>query len=203
MLQLPQERSLFIKLSSQCALLYREKVDYRRQMSVTRCPVVTRPGVVRSGTVEGHAVDNILLDTGCSRTLVHKKLVPEEKVQDAEAVAILCAHGDTVLYPLAKIWEADLLRLIEVEAAISETLPMSVLLGTDIPELPELLQSDRSKKSEVAFVVSTRAAGKKQKEAEMHHRRQKIWGVQPSAIDLHPSTSTDMPQMRVRIRMAG
>ena len=66
-----------VTIHPQCALLYREKVDYRGQMSVTRCPVVTRPGVVRSGTVEGHAVDNILLDTGCSRTLVHKKLVPE------------------------------------------------------------------------------------------------------------------------------
>ena len=59
------------------------RVDHRGQMSVTRFPVVTRPGVVRSGTVEGHAVDNTLLDTGCSKTLVHKKLVPEEKVQDA------------------------------------------------------------------------------------------------------------------------
>ena len=74
---------------------------------------------------------------------------------------------------------------------------MSVLLGTDIPELPELLQSDRSKKSEVAFAVTTRAAGKKQKkEAEMHHRRQKICGVQPSAIDLHPCTSTDATDER-------
>ena len=96
-----------------------------------------------------------------------------------------------MLYPLAKISLEVGGRLIEAYAAISETLLMSVLLGTDIPELPELLQSDRSKKSEVAFVVSTRAAGKKQKEAEMHHRRQKICGVQPSAIDLHPSTSTD------------
>ena len=173
------------------------RVDYRGRMSVTRCPVVTRPGVVRSGTVEGHAVDNILLDTGCSRTLVHKKLVPEEKVQDAGAVAIRCAHGDTVLYPLAKTSLVVGGRPIEVEAAISETLPMSVLLGTDIPELPELLQSDRSKKSEVAFAVTTRAAGKKQKkEAEMHHRRQKICGVQPSAIDLHPCTSTDATDER-------
>ena len=33
---------------------------------------------MRSGTVEGKYVKNILLDTGCSRTLVHQKLVPEE-----------------------------------------------------------------------------------------------------------------------------
>ena len=35
-------------------------------------------GIMRSGTVEGKYVKNILLDTGCSRTLVHQKLVPEE-----------------------------------------------------------------------------------------------------------------------------
>ena len=113
-------------------------------MTVTKCPVVPKPGVVKSGMVEGKAVDNILLDTGCSRILVHRRLVPETSVLDAEAVAIRCAHGDTVLYPLAKISLEVEGRSIEVEAAISETLPMSVLLGTDVPELPELLRGDRS-----------------------------------------------------------
>ena len=35
-------------------------------------------GIMRSGTVEGKYVKNILLDTGCSMTLVHQKLVSEE-----------------------------------------------------------------------------------------------------------------------------
>ena len=52
------------------------------------------------------------------------------------AVAIRCAHGDTVLYPLAKISLEVEGQSIDVEAATSETLPMSVLLGTDILELP-------------------------------------------------------------------
>jgi hypothetical protein len=57
-----------------------------------QCP--SQPGVVKSGVVEGH---NILLDTGCSRTLVHQNLVPESKIQEGEAIAIRCAYGDTVL----------------------------------------------------------------------------------------------------------
>jgi hypothetical protein len=36
-----------------------------------------KPGVSRPGSVEGCYVSDILLDTGCSRTLVKKDLVPE------------------------------------------------------------------------------------------------------------------------------
>ena len=79
--------------------------------------------------------------------------MPESKIQQGEAVAIRCAHGDTVLYPLAKISLE-----VAVEAAVSDTLPMTVLLGTDTPELAELLVGERSKGSEEAFAVTTRAA---------------------------------------------
>lgn len=57
----------------------------------------------KPGIVEGPGVSNILLDTGCSRTLVQKDLVPKEKLLDGAVVPIRCAHGDTVLYPLAKV----------------------------------------------------------------------------------------------------
>ena len=66
-------------------------------------PVVVQPGVVKPGMVEGKKVEDILLDTGCSRTMVHQKLVAKENIQDADVVAIQCAHGDTVLYPLANV----------------------------------------------------------------------------------------------------
>ena len=64
-----------------------------RQESQKKCPARMKPGVVKSGKIEGHIVDNILLDTGCSRTLVHRSFVSEDKIQDGEAVAIRCAHG--------------------------------------------------------------------------------------------------------------
>ena len=41
-----------------------------------------QPRVVRRGTVEGQKMNNILLDTGCSRTLVHQNLVPKEKMEE-------------------------------------------------------------------------------------------------------------------------
>lgn len=79
------------------------RVGVYGQVSVEKRPAQVKPGVVQSGKVEGCPVDNILLDTGCSRTLVYRKYVPENRIQEGEAVAIRCAHGDTVLYPLTKI----------------------------------------------------------------------------------------------------
>ena len=49
-------------------------------------------------------------------------------------VTIRCAHGETVLYPLAKV---DLVvegLPVEVEVAMPETLPVPVLIQTDVPE---------------------------------------------------------------------
>ena len=104
------------------------------------CCDLKKPEVYRSGLVEGKKVNKILLDTGCSRTMIHKSWVPPHKLKEGEAVTIRCAHGDTVLYPLADVnMEVDGLP-ITVEAAVSETLPTAVLLGTDVPQLTELLR---------------------------------------------------------------
>ena len=52
-----------------------------------------------------------------------------------------CAHGDTALYPPAGVeMELEDMKL-NVKAAMSESLPVSVLLGTDVAELNELLRS--------------------------------------------------------------
>ena len=82
---------------------------------------------MRSGTVEGKYVKNILLDTGCSRTLVHWKLVPEEVFLEGKAITVCCALGDTVLYHLAKVHMEVKGKPIEVEAAVSDRLPVGVL----------------------------------------------------------------------------
>ena len=52
---------------------------------------------------EGCPTDSILLDTGCSRTMFQRRLVLEGKMLPGEAVTIHCAHGDTVVYPLASL----------------------------------------------------------------------------------------------------
>ena len=90
--------------------------------------------------------------------MVRKEFVADEKFLEGEAVSVCCAHGDTVLYPLAEVeMEVDGVK-IGVRAAVSEKLPVPVLLGTDVPELGNLLQQDpRAAHSEgvVETVVTT------------------------------------------------
>ncbi len=62
-----------------------------------RQKLAAQPGVLKSGVVERRSVSDIL------RTLVHYSLVPEGKLKSGDAVAICCARGDIVLYPLADI----------------------------------------------------------------------------------------------------
>ena len=144
----------------------------------------SKPGVLKFGVVEGKYVGDILLDTGCSRTLVDQKLVSEDKLKDAGAVAIRCVHGDTVLYPLADISLEVNGKQIAVEAAVSDTLPMSVLLGTDTLELAELLVAEDSREAGEAFAVTTRAREKKELEMESQKRiQEEVCGVQPSPLD--------------------
>ena len=101
-------------------------------MSDTQGPETNR--LVQKGRVEGNMVADIMLDTGCSRTMVHKRLVSDNTMKCDEAVTIRCAHGDTVLYPLASIQIEISGQTIQVEVAVSTTLPVSVLLGTDVSQ---------------------------------------------------------------------
>lgn len=95
--------------------------------------------VTQSGVVEGTDVHDIVLDTGCSRTMIQQDLVPAEKKVPGEAVTLRCAHGDVVLYPLADVDVQVSGITFTIRAAVSQTLPVSMLLGTDVPILGQLL----------------------------------------------------------------
>ena len=150
------------------------------------------PGITRGGVVEGRFVTDILLDTGCSRTLVKKDLVPPGKIREGEAVTIRCAHGDTVLYPLAEV-DMELQGMkIKVEAAVSPNLPASVLLGTDVPVLKELLGDSiklEGRREEVVLVTVTRAQKKKQLiEEDAERQQEQESGAQTHMLDANPLT---------------
>ena len=81
--------------------------------------------------VEGKPVSNLILDTGATRTLVRSDLLPPSIRMEGE-VTIRCAHGDAVTYPLAVSTGS---KEFLVRAGISNTLPVPVLLGRDIPGL--------------------------------------------------------------------
>ena len=54
-------------------------------------------GIKHSGVVEGKAVEDIMLDTGCSRTMVRGDLVPGEKLLEGRCAVVRCAHDGTDL----------------------------------------------------------------------------------------------------------
>lgn len=71
------------------------------------------------------------------------ELVPTTKRVEGDVVTIRYAHGDTgdtVLHPHANVELVVDGIPLQVEAAVSDTLPVSVLLGTDVPELDTLLE---------------------------------------------------------------
>ncbi len=150
--------------------------------------------VKRKGLVEGTPVERILLDTGCSKTLVRQELISKEKILEGEAVTIRCAHGDTVLYPVAKVQVMVDGMDMEVKAAVSETLPVDVLLGKDVPEFYELLNGACSRKEaqDDALVVMTRAQKQKQKEQEEEiHRKEEKCGARSTRVDAWMQTFED------------
>ena len=139
--------------------------------------------VYRSGWVEGQPVEKVLLDTGCSRTMVRQDLVPQHKILEGDSMTVRCAHGDTVLYPLVEL-EVDG-RSIRVEAAVSESLPVAVLLGTDVPELYQLLGGEAPESpTEEAMVVVTRAQARQQQDEEVARQNKELAsGVQPRPVE--------------------
>ena len=110
-------------------------------------------------------------------------------------MAIRCAHGDTVLYPLAKVHLKVDGQSLNITAAVAERLPVSVLLGTDVPLLTELLSGKLStvkpvSKIEHALAV-TRAKAKKQLAEEVQVEREDLLsGAHAKPMEILPEGST-------------
>ena len=88
-------------------------------------------------------MSDVILDTGCSQTLVWQDLVLAKKKLFGKAVMVryMYAHSDTALYALAEVeMELEGVKL-KVKGVVSERLPVSVLLGTEVVELDWLLRS--------------------------------------------------------------
>ncbi|XP_065062272.1 uncharacterized protein LOC135689086 [Rhopilema esculentum] len=112
------------------------------------------------GEIEGRPVD-ILVDTGCSRTLVHKDLIPEGKVDEETRVDIQCAHGDYVSYPTAEVSIKIQDKVFLQRVVVSPNLPRPVLLGMDIVNDEKFERDDIE-----AFIVVTRAQEKAREQEE-------------------------------------
>lgn len=130
--------------------------------------------------------------------MVQKSLVPPQWMLEGEAVTIRCAHGDIILYPLACV-HLSIGEKISVKAAVSDILPVSVLLGTDV-ELYELLGQavTMEEHTDNVVVVETRARKQGRMEEERLARECEVLsGVTPTPLvseeipDAHTADSAD------------
>ena len=95
--------------------------------------------VSREGTIEGTLVTDMLLDSRTSRTMARLDLVPKGKVVEVE-VLNKCAHGDRVKYPLADVCIETCGKRIIARVAVARRLPVSAILGQDVPDMLQLLK---------------------------------------------------------------
>ena len=129
-------------------------------------PSTEQENARRRGTVNGVYCSDIVVDTGATQTLVHRKLVSDDDILDGE-VNIKCAHGDTVAYPLAVVKMTIGGRDIITTAAVSKTLPTSVLLGWDVPELMTYITGQtRPTPIQNALAATTRQQAQRQNSDE-------------------------------------
>ena len=142
--------------------------------------------VTRSGEVEGIPVDDMTLDTGSARTIINSKLVSDSTEITGE-IPIRCAHGDIQIYPLAQVEVRLGERCFMVEAAVSKTLPLSVLLGRDVPELLDMLNDPDPTD---VMAVMTRAQSKKhQQEIKRLEESDRLSGASPNTLSGEPTSS--------------
>ena len=92
-----------------------------------------------------------------------------------EATTIRYAYGDVALYPLAIVEISVESCTMEVEAAVSMSLSMSVLVGTDIMKLKALL-----KEEDKCMVVMTRSCC--QEQANDERRRAQLVEEQKAKV---------------------
>ncbi|XP_011405989.1 PREDICTED: zinc finger and SCAN domain-containing protein 16-like [Amphimedon queenslandica] len=92
------------------------------------------------------------------------------------------ASKEAVSYPVAVV-EIDVGgKLLQVEATVSDTLPRSVLLGTNVPELNSLLREERG---ESGLAVLTRSGARRQKkEEEELQRKEKESGAKTTTVEV-------------------
>ena len=142
--------------------------------------------VYRSGRVNGISVADFVLDTGASRTLVREDLVPSCAIRNGD-VAIRCAHGNAMTYPLAEITiSVGVHEELTVQAAISKTLPAAVLLGRDVPELMTLLgtktgtQKPTTGDPVLVLATTTQAQARTQQQESQTEEHMHVSGATPS-----------------------
>ena len=131
------------------------------------------------GKVEGQLTE-LLLDTGCSKTMININLVPAEKIDKGKMISMQCAHGDMKQYPTAVLDIEINDKKYKVDAAVVDGLPRPVLLGRDVKDLVAMIMKEDEKRTRFTFAVLTRKQRfKKEKEEAIDLVKEMVSEVKP------------------------
>ena len=145
------------------------------------------------GRVNGVEVDGIRLDTQCSRTVVHQRLVKSDLVRQ-EGVNLCVASGETVWLPLAEVCLEIDDDVYHLNVAVSDCLPGDVLLGRDV-KLGRYLwkQMPKSEKEEIAGQI---LQSEKETMLAVTTRAQAKWQGNSQQEETVPSKTVEKPAPR-------
>ena len=146
----------------------------------------------RKGLVDGEDVEDICIDTGCSQTLVHSSLISKDAVLPDETVDIQCAHGDITTYPLADVELVIDGVAQEIRVGVAQSLPHSVLLGTDVPHLIDLLATPTPDAPEDALVATRAQLRRQERDASLRYTRQLEDDARTHSLINHSDAETDV-----------
>ena len=108
------------------------------------------------GKVEGVSTQ-MLVDSGCSHTMVSANSIDPDRVNNRDTVPVLCIHGDTVEYPTAVVNLSMGGYTGRASVAVAPSLPVPVLLGRDLYDI-----NSGWKTPEAGYLVETRSQKKRQ-----------------------------------------
>eukprot|EP00731_Ephydatia_muelleri_P007395 Em0003g1643a len=133
--------------------------------------------VIRSGWVNDRWVKDIVLDTGAAKTMIRGDLVTEEDMVGS-SIIVKCAHGDEVAYPVARVKIVVEGVTYTLDVAVSDSLPVSVLLGRDVPDLVNIGKTKRKfscvgVRDVMAVTTRAQARAKRAEESQLAEREQR------------------------------
>ena len=103
----------------------------------------------------------MLIDTGCTKTMVSADYIHPECLDNDTQEKILCVHGDMVSYPTAEV-KLQLGRWSQIaKVIVAPGIPVPVLLGTDIYKLKPVMVTTRSQaKRDHSSIVGAQESGR-------------------------------------------
>ena len=122
---------------------------------------------LKRGTVDGKPVQ-MLVDTGCDRTIISARVVKTGKLDPGNKVPVLCVHGDTCSYPTARVKLTSGSWVRDAEVAVAPNLPVAVLLGRDLYEVDVGGENDGCAQGLVAMTRSRSKMAEQQRERGHH-----------------------------------